>query len=160
MQDADAEFTGSLQRSSKMQYFLGMVVVGMLVWAPLAALAFSVSTTWLQAAGLSFVPICILTGGVGAIVSVMARMTTGALSIGHAAERRMLWLLGGFRVIIGTVLGSALCVLAQGGLVPIELPDDAGRVQAFYAGLAFLAGFGERWAQDMLGQAQRRLSGD
>jgi hypothetical protein len=46
--------------------------------------------------------------------------------------------------------GLALCVLLQAGLLPLTDRGGQDTKLYFYAGLAFLAGFNEQWAQDML----------
>jgi hypothetical protein len=58
-------------------------------------------------------------------------------------------LAGGFRPIIGAALGAALFILISGGLVPLGSANGSNGV-FFFAGLAFLAGFSERWAQDTI----------
>ena len=64
--------------------------------------------------------------------------------------RFVVFLSGVFRLIIGAVFGAAMFVLVSAGLVPIAVPDSAEKVNFFFAGLAFLAGFSERWAQDTI----------
>lgn len=52
----------------------------------------------------------------------------------------------------------ALFVLLEGGLLPaIEVAEDANL--PFYAAVGFLAGFNERFAQDMLVGSARPLAG-
>jgi hypothetical protein len=60
-------------------------------------------------------------------------------------------LLGAFRPIIGAVLALAILTLVLGGLIPLAPPSDPAQKAFFLAGLAFLSGFSERYAQDMLG---------
>jgi hypothetical protein len=63
---------------------------------------------------------------------------------------------GMVRPIIGGIFGMTLFVLLEGGLVPaIEITTDSEL--PFYAAVGFLAGFNERWAQDMLAGSARRL---
>jgi hypothetical protein len=56
---------------------------------------------------------------------------------------------GAFRTLIGSVFGVVLFVLVQAGLLPLD-PAHASGPAMFYTGLAFLAGFSERWAQDTI----------
>jgi hypothetical protein len=88
-------------------------------------------------------------GGIGAMVSVLQRMTSGKMVLDVDAGRDLIEAFGAIRPLIGAVFGMALMALLLGGLIPaIVIP--AGQELAFFAGLGFLAGFNERWAQDML----------
>ncbi len=94
---------------------------------------------------------CLMSGAVGAIVSVMIRTADRQkLSVSLAQGPFVVFLSGGFRLIIGAVFGAAMFVLVSAGLVPIAVPDSVEKVNLFFAGLAFLAGFSERWAQDTI----------
>jgi hypothetical protein len=138
-------------RSAQLIYFMGMLY-GFGVLLGTTALAAWVGgmtgpSLPMLALGSSFVA-----GGVGALVSVLSRMTFGGFTIDHEADGGMLRLLGGIRPMVGALFGAAFHVLVAGGLLPIAIPDDPVRIPLFFVGLAFLAGFSERWAQDMLAQ--------
>jgi hypothetical protein len=95
--------------------------------------------------------VCLACGGIGAIVSVMVRITNRRnVQVGIDQGRVVTILSGAFRSIIGAVFGAVLFVLVTGGLLPIATPGEHGDVPLFFAGLAFLAGFSERWAQDTI----------
>jgi len=128
--------------------YLGGLAVG-------AVLAVAVAIT------LSFVPmkaetgsqliVCLVSGAIGAILSVLTRTTNRQrLRVPLDQGPRVIFLSGGFRLIIGAVFGAAMFVLVGAGLLPIAVPDSAEKVKLFFAGLAFLAGFSERWAQDAI----------
>ena len=94
---------------------------------------------------------CLVSGAVGAILSVMTRTTNRErVRVRLDQGRFVVFLSGGFRLIIGAVFGAAMFVLVSGGLLPIAVPDSPDQVKLFFAGLAFLAGFSERWAQDTI----------
>ncbi len=94
---------------------------------------------------------CLMAGAIGAILSVMIRTAhRQKLSVSLAQGPFVVFLSGVFRLIIGAVFGAAMFVLVSAGLVPIAVPDSAEKVNFFFAGLAFLAGFSERWAQDTI----------
>jgi hypothetical protein len=95
-------------------------------------------------------------GAAGALVSVLQRMTSGRLRLDVHAGPKMTLAYGALRPAIGGVFGMALFVLLEGGLLPaVEIRD--GAALAFYAGIGFLAGFNERWAQDMLAGSSKSL---
>jgi hypothetical protein len=101
---------------------------------------------------------CLAGGAMGAVISVMVRVTRGTtLDVDSTRGRGVLLLAGSFRPVIGAVFGAVLLVLAHGGLLPFQ-PVPGGSAAAagingyvcFFIGLAFLAGFSERWAQDTI----------
>ena len=97
-------------------------------------------------------------GGVGAVVSVLMRMSRGdRFTIDHELGSRGVFRLGAFRPLIGAVSGVAVYFLVQTRLLSID-PD--ARTLAYYAILGFLAGFSERWTQVILSGAMRTVSGD
>ena len=111
--------------------------------------------------GLNFLPMkaeigatlitCLVSGAIGAILSVMTRTANRQkLRVSLDQGRSVVFLSGGFRLIIGAVFGAAMFVLVSAGLLPIAVPDSGEKVKFFFAGLAFLAGFSERWAQDTI----------
>lgn len=86
-------------------------------------------------------------GSLGSITSVMIRITRGQkLSIDPRQRPTVTVVSGAFRPLIGAVFGVAFYVLVEGGLLPLALNKE--NPVMYYAGLAFLAGFSERWAQD------------
>jgi hypothetical protein len=95
--------------------------------------------------------VCFACGAVGGVVSVMARITQrSTLNIDSAQGHGVTALAGAFRPLIGAIFGLALFVFVTGGLVPIDVPADQWKANLFFASVAFLAGFSERWAQDTI----------
>jgi hypothetical protein len=93
-------------------------------------------------------------GGIGATTSVMFRITRGQNLEVNLGEGALVTLVGGaFRPLIGAVFGVTLYVLVEGGLLPLNGSGDGRQQLMFYVGLAFLAGFSERWAQDTILQS-------
>ncbi|HEX2179508.1 MAG TPA: hypothetical protein VHL54_08330 [Actinomycetota bacterium] len=102
--------------------------------------------------------ICLFAGGLGAIASVMYRMGSGQLRPDHNTEHGALTLLAGFRPLVGGVFASAIYVLIWGRFLTLA-PPDAGQTMYFVAGISFLSGFSERYAQATLsGAAQGSLA--
>jgi hypothetical protein len=76
-------------------------------------------------------------GGVGALISVMTRITSGKLTLDAHADPIVLRLSGAFRPLIGAILGLAVYVLMQSGLVPAT-PPAAPKDLYFFAAVGRL----------------------
>jgi hypothetical protein len=93
-------------------------------------------------------------GALGAVVSVMSRMATaGRFRLDHEVGRKQLRRLGSFRPFIGAVFALVIYFALKSNL--LQLGNLTGTNQAdktlyFYATIAFLAGFSERWAKVLL----------
>jgi hypothetical protein len=152
--DTEAYLEASAERRAQFMYFQGMIG-GLAACMVLAVLARAT-----EAAGL--VPITLagpfIAGALGSVVSVLARMTRSQLRLDYEAGASMLRLLGAVRPFVGAVFACALLLLVEGGLLPIQLPLEANSRVAFVLGLGFLAGFSERWAQDMLSLGRGTLA--
>lgn len=99
----------------------------------------------------AFYGVAVPAGGLGATVSVLQRMTTGKLRVDYQTRKGLLLVYGALRPVIGAVFGALVFALFVGGFVPlVAIPTDHGTLVGFYAVFAFLGGFSERFAQDML----------
>jgi hypothetical protein len=149
------------EKRARMYYVRGMLLGGVPAVAVLAVILGLV----LQAFGAppldtdtmrSFY-IALAAGAVGAVISVLMRMTKSkgeSFTVDHELGSRGVFRLGSFRPIIGAVSGIALYFLVQTPLLSI---DPKARTLQFYAILAFLAGFSERWTQVTLSGAMRTV---
>jgi hypothetical protein len=106
--------------------------------------------------------ICYGMGAVGAVVSVMSRMTSsreGSFTIDYEVGRKAIRRVGNFRPVIGAIFAVVLYIALRGGLIQLKTPPGH-QTTFFYATLAFLAGFSERHARFVLGNAERVLGSD
>lgn len=152
-------FSRAARRHAQFDYFRGMLRSA----GAIAALSAIGTSIWIKFALDLNVIIrilfgCMIAGGIGAIVSVMSRMSFGGLSLDYEADRRLLTTLGAFRPVIGLALGAAMWALAESGILALR-PRENSNEAIFYVLIAFLAGFSERWAQDMLGRAADQIGG-
>lgn len=150
---AERYYVRSAQRAAQIEYFLGML--GGL--AVLLALAGVLAAGLRMNGDLEVLLVSLLSGGCGGLLSVMSRMSVGKLALNHESGRGIIRLLGGMRPLIGAVFGVALYVLLEGGLLSLA-PADRSDPVYFYAGVAFVAGFSERFAQDALAGVGRGFS--
>jgi hypothetical protein len=144
--------------AGRIVYFWGMMIglLSMAVLAPVIWLimrGFDVSTAQLK----TFFA-CYAAGAVGAVVSVMQRMSKADsfkldFEVGRPALRRI----GGFRPQIGAVFGVVTYFVLESGMLNISTD---GRERFFYYGtLAFVAGFSERWTKVLLGAVEASTGG-
>jgi hypothetical protein len=145
IEQARGYYDRSAQRQAQIEYFIGMaaglalLLGGLVVLGKLTGASFGTQA-------LLYTP---LAAGLGAFVSVLSRMTRGRLLLSYESGRSIMRLLGLIRPMLGAIFGAAVYVLLAGGLVSIERPKDTTEL-FFYIGIAFVAGFSERFAQDMV----------
>jgi hypothetical protein len=100
----------------------------------------------------------LIASALGACASVLQRMKAGGVGLDYRVGRQQLLILGAARPLLGVIAGLLLYLGVNAGIIPLALPlaDDAK--VALFAVVAFLAGFNERFVDDMLGDLGRRLS--
>jgi hypothetical protein len=104
-------------------------------------------------------------GAVGAAISVPMRMTSGSFrmnlpTLNAEMKGTDLHLVGALRPLMGMVLALASYAVVLAGLVPMDKSaDDHVKQMALYVTIGFLAGFTERFAQDMFVRSGAGLQG-
>jgi hypothetical protein len=99
----------------------------------------------------------LIAGGLGALFSVMIRMSQGKLELSRDFESREIILVGSFRPLIGIMSGAVVYVLLNSGLLPFA--TQSTRVAwYFYASVSFIAGFSERLIRDVLVRAESQIA--
>jgi hypothetical protein len=163
---AETYYRRVAQQLAKRRYLLGVVFGTLILGLVIVLLVVGWGLDWTDAlpdlpdAHTSALLVSIAAGGIGAAVSVMTRMTSGKLSLDYRAPRWLLLSLGAFRVAIGATFGIVLFLLLQGNILPIPDPEpNTEEWIFFFAALAFLAGFSERLAQDMLTVSESSFTG-
>jgi hypothetical protein len=84
-------------------------------------------------------------------------MASGRLRLDFDAGSGMTMALGAVRPLIGAIFGVILFAIFDGEWLP-SIEIQHAKPLAFYTVLGFLAGFNERFAQDMLVGSARQLS--
>jgi hypothetical protein len=102
-------------------------------------------------------------GMVGAVVSVLWRMTSGSFrmnlpTLDHDMKGTDLRLMAALRPVIGLVFALGAIVLVMGELIPLDQQGGTSQT-ALFAAIGFLAGFSERLAQDMFARSGQGLAG-
>jgi hypothetical protein len=145
---AKLENSGTVQ--GQIAYLLGMLA-GVLLLGSLAVL----SGWLLHLGGVSRTTQtdligAFVAGGLGAVISVLARVSGGTLNLKFEMGRKWVTIVGAMRPFVGAVFGLVLFGLLEGNFVPIALSNDATTRFFTVATLSFAAGFNERWVQDAL----------
>jgi hypothetical protein len=148
VRDAQSQFRRAAQRTAQSRYWQGTLIGALLLAVITAIGGIAFAATGTSAA----YGIALPAGALGAMVSVLQRMSSGKLKLEYEAGRDLLEVFGAVRPFIGAIFGLAVMALLLGGFVP-SIVVPAGEKLAFFAALGFLAGFNERWAQDMLNTA-------
>ena len=143
------------EKQARIVYFWGMMrgaavvvllapVLGLLLWG---AGKFDAEDTATQAIFATYG-----LGAAGAIVSVMTRMASLSqerFHLDHEVGRKSVRQLGYLRPLIGAVFALVLYFALKGELVHIRPVGDNPSIY-FYAAVAFIAGFSERWVKVVL----------
>lgn len=147
------------EKRARQIYVLGMLL-GLASLLPICAGAAGLLSVFhvldLHATGVRTFFACIAAGALGAIVSVLSRMSgrRGGFIVDYEIGRGGIQRLGAYRPLIGAIFGVALYFLAKTTLLHLE---QGVKTFAFFVVLAFLAGFSERWAQVVLGGAEQTV---
>jgi hypothetical protein len=156
----EAYYQGAGEKRARLRYIEGMLGIGVLIlvllsiatWGLLALFGFG---DLHDATAREFYASSVA-GAVGAVISVMMRMSgRGTFAIDHEIGKLEVLLVGAYRPLIGAVSGVVVYFLVQTPMVPI---DDTTETVPFFAVVAFLAGFSERWTRMMLSGAMRTIA--
>jgi len=98
--------------------------------------------------------VALIAGAVGAVVSVIQRITNKTFQVDYDIGRPYAFFLGGLRPMIGAAFAIAVTYTFDSGILhlPIASPTAHDKQLALVV-VGFLAGFSERWAQDTLATA-------
>ncbi|HUK94182.1 MAG TPA: hypothetical protein VLU96_03910 [Gaiellaceae bacterium] len=135
-------------RSGQIVYVAGMLL-GMVPVALVILLAIVLRFTAGTDSPARIALLCFAAGSVGALVSVMSRMTSNKVSVDWEFGKDTLRTLGSLRPFVGGVFGLITFFALKSGVIALDTLKGTKGV-AFYIVFAFAAGFSERLAQDML----------
>lgn len=149
------------EKKARMRYVEGMLGFGIIVLVAVALATAGVLALFgaldLESTGVREFYASAAAGGIGAVISVLMRMSgRGEFVIDHELSRWEVTLIGSYRPLIGSVSGIVVYFLFQTPLVPIEA---SALSLALYVVVAFFAGFSERWTRMVLSGALRTIVG-
>ena len=135
-------------RSGQIVYVGGMLL-GAFPLVVLVLLAFVLKLADSDDAAVRTGLFCFAAGGLGALISVMSRMTSNRVRVDWEFGKDTLRTLGLLRPFVGGVFGLMTFFALKSGVVALDIVNSSKSVY-FYILFAFAAGFSERLAQDML----------
>jgi hypothetical protein len=154
----DSYYRRAAANAGRLVYFSGMMYGAIAV--TVLGVFLAVVLGWLGATETTLKTFfaCYAAGAVGALVSVMSRMSSNEkFTIEYDVGRTPLRWLGSFRPVLGAVFGVAAYYLLQSDILRTDPPE--GNARFFYYGiLAFVAGFSERTAKVIREAAERQLA--
>ncbi|HEX4931323.1 MAG TPA: hypothetical protein VFV62_11490 [Gaiellaceae bacterium] len=100
---------------------------------------------------------CVIAGALGALISVVTRMSADKFHVRHEVGRGYVQRVAAFRPFIGSVFGLLVYFALAGDVISgINVPAGEEKRFAFFLVFAFAAGFSERMVKEVL----RSTSGD
>lgn len=151
------QFRAETERAAQFRYALGMVrgaVGALMLWGIAAGILALQHIDLINVVGFA-------SGAVGACVSVLERMTRGKLEINAQSGDRMIMGLGALRPVVGAIFGYVVFLIIRAELISLfVLPKSHSGALAYVAAFGFVAGFNERFAQDVLANASNARVGN
>jgi hypothetical protein len=147
LKEIDTYYCHAAERSGQITYVGGMLF-GMVVPFVLSIPGWIVlGQNGSSAVGIGL--ICFFAGAVGALMSVMSRLSSGKVRVDWEFGKDTLRTLGSLRPFVGAVFGLMTYLALESGVIGIDLANHA-KSSYYFVVFSFAAGFSERLAQDML----------
>lgn len=150
-----------MRKYSPIEYYVGqmvgpirMVLSGMFLFTLLAAVFYKTISSALSELAASLAPAIpmdqvVIAAAAGGIASIATRLNQ--FSGKYDARNTELFFTGFFKPLVGVAFGLFFCALISGEFLPIKITKNEN---LFFVSIAFLAGFSERFARDMVGRAE------
>ena len=161
LDEAEDFMLRSAKRRTQSHYLKGMMAGTAAVLVGVGLLGGLFSALGLAGSENADAVLALSAGALGALISVLMRMTGGqfALPVLDSEMRKTdVHLVAAARPLIGAVSGVIAYALVRSSLVPIDSASSEDPT-FLWMGIAFLAGFSERLAQDMFARSGRGLEG-
>jgi hypothetical protein len=149
--DVEQYYKEAANGQAQIVYFAGMASVALLV----SALGGLVLLLHYRAYQTGIV--ALIAGALGAVVSVIQRITNSTFQVDYDVGRPYAFFLGGLRPLIGGALAIAITYTFDSGILHLPIASTTPyKEHLALVVVGFLAGFSERWAQDTLATALPR----
>jgi hypothetical protein len=162
VEETKTYYEETARRQAQLVYVLGMalavVVFGLANAGILWLFSWQTDATWGvggaqvgDEVSLGLLMVASTAGSLGAVVSVVQRVSSNRFALDFDVGRGVLLFLGAFRPFLGSISAIAVYLAFVSGLAGVlKVPEDETAAFYFFAVVSFLAGFSERWAKDVL----------
>jgi hypothetical protein len=159
--DDIAAFAGEAgKRAARIVYVKGLLGGLLAVAALLVALMYLLSSVAVPDVDSTLLVGCLIAGALGAVMSVLIRLSSGSLEVDHQFGREYLASLAGVRPFIGVAFALLLYFAFKANLLAqVNVPDHGTGEFAFYFTSGFLIGFSERFAKQIVHNAESGFAG-
>ena len=96
-------------------------------------------------------------GGLGSIVSILFRIKDYDST--EYEDGFLPFIVGASKPIIGASFGILIFALVKSEIIPLEISEQKGQEQFYFYSIAFIIGFSERLASDIISRTENSLSG-
>ena len=161
LDEAEDFMLRSAKRRTQSHYLKGMMAGTGAVLVGVGLLGWLLSALGLAGSENADAVLALNAGALGALISVLMRMTGGQFNLpvlDSEMQKTDVHLVAAARPLIGAVSGVVAYALVRSSLVPIDSQSSEDPT-FLWMGIAFLAGFSERLAQDMFARSGRGLEG-
>jgi hypothetical protein len=148
-----------LQQWARGIYLQGVLIGTLLTGVLIGALGVANAHLWADVIHTAPLMLATTFGALGAVVSVLQRISAGRLVLDITAETQVLRRIALLRPFVGAVFGAVAEFALAGGLLGTANAGSDSFIGLF-AVVGFAAGFSERFATDMVERAGRLLLGD
>ncbi len=147
-----------LQRQSRYEYFQGMLWGALPTIIVAAGVGVMANQWWRGNVSPGALAGAITMGALGAIISVIQRMSNGSLVVDYTAPASQRRVLGGLRPAVGGAFGAVAYFALLTGILSTGSTVGKGTISfAVFPLVGFAAGFSERFATDMLERSGQLL---
>lgn len=150
-----------LQRQSRYEYFQGVLLGAGPTILLTTLLGVAANLWWDRVLEPAELTGATTMAALGAVISVIQRMSSGSLVVDHTASYGQRMIVGALRPLVGAIFGAVAYFAILTGLIASGAGSgDRAASFGFFAFVGFTAGFSERFATDMLERAGRLLGED
>ena len=162
IKEIERYYTRAGVKAARIVYFWGMMIGFAIAGViGIALISFLWLSGWFDqphTRSVEMLFVCFFAGGLGAVFSVLMRMSSNRFRVDFEVGRSTIRRLGSFRPLIGVVFGVATYFLFLSDLFQTKVPNEESTAFFFFGSVAFLAGFNERWTNVLFGKAERTVA--
>ncbi len=156
-----ASYAGEAARRAARVVYLKGLLWGVLALAAVAPpLAYLLSSVSVPDVDSTLFVGCLVAGSLGAVMSVLIRLSGDSLDVDHQFGRDYLTSLAALRPLIGAVFAVLLYFAFKGNLVKqVDVSGHGAGEFAFFVTSSFAVGFSERFAKQIVHTAETGAAG-